>query len=110
MRLVFISLDIFNAAKPDEEPLWKAVRLEPPEMCMRCHNEENVGHCAQGKNKNNACHDCHMPKKGLTTYRVHQSKPIYMHNDTKTDTVHGANNIAKYVTKEHRVHTFGTQK
>ena len=96
---------LYNAAKPGEkEAVWKAVRLGPREVCLRCHGKDEVRHCEAGNMKDKACHLCHMPVSGLITYRVHKEKPIFMHNDVSNKVVHGANNIEKYVTVEHHLH------
>jgi len=101
---------LYNAAKPgEEEAVWKAVRLGPREVCLRCHAEDGIGHCEAGNMTDQSCHSCHMPVKGLITYRVHKAKPIFMHNDVSNDVLHGANNIEKYVTLEHHLHTWETE-
>ncbi len=78
-------------------------RLEPKELCKRCHDDiPNANHKGEGN-----CIDCHMPVDGLTTYRVHAKKPITfgaIKDDGSFDPM--KNNIAKYVTREHRIHTF----
>lgn len=70
-----------------------AVRLDAKEVCVRCH--VSAHHNNNGSIK---CYECHMPLDGLTTYRVHTGKPISFDGMN--------NNIKKYVTREHRVHTF----
>lgn len=78
-------------------------RLEPKELCKRCHTDiPNSNHKGEGN-----CIDCHMSADGLTTYRVHANKPIAF-GEIKTDGSLDSmkNNIAKYVTREHKIHTF----
>jgi len=101
---------LYNAAEPGaEKAVWKAVRLGPREVCLRCHGKDSIGHCEAGNMTDTACHECHMPINGLITYRVHKAKPIFMHDDTMNKVVHGANNIEKYVTVKHHLHTWNAE-
>jgi nitrate/TMAO reductase-like tetraheme cytochrome c subunit len=70
-----------------------AERLDFKKVCARCHVSAH-----QNNNGRINCRDCHMPIEGLTTYRVHSERPISFDGMN--------NNIKKYVTREHRIHTF----
>ena len=79
------------------------MRLSPRQVCLRCHgqivNDKYLRECTLNLSKfYNICHECHMPVDGLKTYRVHEDKPISLEGFD--------NNIAKYVTREHRDHKF----
>ncbi|MCK4425770.1 MAG: hypothetical protein KAV69_03400, partial [Deltaproteobacteria bacterium] len=82
------------------------VRLkDPDDVCLRCHTGHSPCTCIDkhGKPCEGACIKCHMPVDGLKTYRVHEGKPIYLDKHGKDGM---DNNIAKYVTREHRNHKF----
>jgi len=103
----FHVLGYYKVATPDD-PYEGWVRQEnPDEVCQRCHDVngkpctcEEKGVC---KNCEGVCCKCHMPVDGLKTYRVHEGKPIYLDKHGKDGM---DNNIAKYVTREHRDHKF----
>jgi hypothetical protein len=86
-------------------------RLSPKEVCLRCHADADIvppeKQCTFRHSKR-ACHQCHMPVDGLKTYRLHEHPPddpnVPINLDNKN------NNIAKYVTKEHRDHKFPNLK
>lgn len=70
-----------------------AVRLDGNQVCTRCHTTSHYS-----KKSKPLCIKCHMKTDGLTTYRVHSGKPISFDDMN--------NNIIKYVTRDHRIHTF----
>ncbi len=87
---------------------------DPEEVCLRCHDPNAPTHdlyapeCSKIENpQDKTCQDCHMPPDGLKTYRVHEGKPIYLDKKGKDGM---DNNIAKYVTREHRDHKFPNLK
>jgi nitrate/TMAO reductase-like tetraheme cytochrome c subunit len=82
--------------------------LSPKEVCLRCHDglDDYIPVCKFKQSgpvrADRDCHECHMPVDGLKTYRVHEGKPISLYGMD--------NNIAKYVTREHRDHKFPNLK
>jgi len=72
------------------------------QVCVRCHHEDDDHH-VQGKKEKDCC-DCHMKIDGLTTYRVHVYKGEFFPTDP---IITGPpESIFKFVTREHRLHTF----
>lgn len=69
------------------------------QVCQRCHDD---AHHAKG---NKDCCDCHMTSDGLTTYRVH-AYPKDAKCDTPQHPDHNLFDILRFVTREHRSHTF----
>lgn len=74
------------------------------QLCVTCHEDIEVYvHHVQG---NKDCCDCHMRKDGLTTYRVHvypDPGPWFPVQPVFTGP---PESIFKFVTREHRSHTF----
>ena len=71
------------------------------QLCVRCHDN---AHHVQGKKD---CCDCHMKIDGLTTYRVHVYPDPGPLPPVEPDfTGPPPESIFKFVTREHRSHTF----
>ena len=72
------------------------------QLCVRCH-EDNAHHVKDNKD----CCDCHMKIDGLTTYRVHVYPDPGPWFPVEPDfTGPPPESIFKFVTREHRSHTF----
>lgn len=83
----------------DCEPIGHRI-YDRKQLCVRCHDN---AHHVQGKKD---CCDCHMETKGLTTYRVHVYPDPGPWFPVQPDFTYAPENIFKFVTREHRSHTF----
>jgi len=82
-------------------------KSSPKEVCLRCH--AGLDRQCRFKRVRKACHQCHMPVDGLKTYRVHKLE--FENPGVKIISLDDKNNnIAKYVTREHRNHKFPNLK
>ncbi len=70
------------------------------QVCVRCHED---AHKVEGKKD---CCDCHMKIDGLTTYRVHVYPDPGPLPPVEPDFMGPPEPIFKFVTREHRSHTF----